>query len=500
MSKRASSHVGRQAPIPPLLVESILSRSCVIFVGAGLSKPAGLPSWVELSRAMAKSASCPPDMDPLLVAQAFEVSQGRAALNRFLKDRLAPEKDGDIRCYDLIAKLPVRVFVTTNYDNFLEDALKRAGRSCLRAVIDQGLSQWVPNQDTLLLKLHGSLDAGQYVITENDYQSFEREYPGAVSVLLHLLTTNTFLFVGCSLTDPGFRRVYDLSRWLLRKNYRQHFVLKIGKADAISETWKHLGITAVDLSGKGISPTDKVVQYLEELVRMTLQSSSALSERQAIFVRDEACYLGDEHRVRSLHIRKESGLGFLGIPDDTASNPFSSFDQPVLRHRTALERKRTYRKFIEGGARLSWMVSVDPDSMTRKGYNVSQTISRLQAVAEFVKKYLHKENFRVAVKTYFEGDIQLASYNEDVLVQSARHLGPRSGHGDDRSLAIRDIDAIRGINAMFDERFAKIQEANLAEAHRERIGLDDTPDVRVKQLLISKLDQVQKALASQGGS
>lgn len=68
--------------IPDELVVAIAGSNAVLFVGAGLSVGAGLPSWGQLIEPLADRIGLPATQrgDPLKVTQFYETQRGRQAL------------------------------------------------------------------------------------------------------------------------------------------------------------------------------------------------------------------------------------------------------------------------------------------------------------------------------------------------------------------------------------------------------------------------------------
>jgi NAD-dependent SIR2 family protein deacetylase len=101
-----------------------------LFVGAGLSAPAGFVNWKELLREIAEDLDLDVDRETDLVALAqyhVNTENNRARINRMLIDEFT--KDAKLtENHRLIAALPIRTVWTTNYDRLLEQAYQDAGK------------------------------------------------------------------------------------------------------------------------------------------------------------------------------------------------------------------------------------------------------------------------------------------------------------------------------------------------------------------------------------
>ena len=179
----------------------------VIFAGAGISIPAGLPSWGALLRKLARQAGLEPhvlrDLDPLLQAQLIE--RTLPGMRRLIADNLS-----STHCalgHALLASLPVREFVTQNYDDLLERAAQSYDPLKEIPHKDRGdRSRW-------LLKMHGCIKRAQdIVLTLEDYLRYSDRRAALIGVVQALLLTKHMLVVGFSLSDFNFQRVVDQVR------------------------------------------------------------------------------------------------------------------------------------------------------------------------------------------------------------------------------------------------------------------------------------------------
>jgi hypothetical protein len=202
-----------------------LKRSCqrgfvIPFVGAGMSKSAGLPDWKEYLLGLCVDAG----LDYGAMRERLEV-QGdyegamdeivqRLNINRFERDFersfQVPEEIGGA-----VGMLPKRFdcsVITTNFDRVLERVYEGDGKAFEEKVTGRGRAnaffRAIPAGQRYLLKLHGNIDnAGERVLNAAEYAAAYGN-DGDVNLafplprlLKRLFTSYSFLFLGCSLAS-----------------------------------------------------------------------------------------------------------------------------------------------------------------------------------------------------------------------------------------------------------------------------------------------------------
>src|SRR3954453_13620674 len=122
-----------------LLLGRIRAGNCTPFLGAGISAGT-LPLGGDIARKWSKEYGYPLDdgHDLARVAQFLAIRRGDAM---FPKEEIVQELQGATPDYDaddephaMLAELPLRVFMTTNYDDFMSEALQRAGKDVKRDI------------------------------------------------------------------------------------------------------------------------------------------------------------------------------------------------------------------------------------------------------------------------------------------------------------------------------------------------------------------------------
>lgn len=211
--------------------------SAAIFAGAGISRPAGYVDWKGLLRSVAEQIQLDVDKekhDLVSLAQYYyNKCNGRGGLNEIIVDEFGgnakPTKN-----HEILAKLPIDTFWTTNYDCLIEEALRNVGKKAEIKTKDKQLQISKPNIDAIVYKMHGDIDdVNEAIITRDDYEKYGMTHPLFREVLDGDLLTKTFLFLGFSFTDPNLDYVLGRIRILLNKSTRPHYCIikKVSESD-----------------------------------------------------------------------------------------------------------------------------------------------------------------------------------------------------------------------------------------------------------------------------
>ena len=109
-------------------VKDLSESNVAIFAGAGMSKSVGYVDWPELLRDIATEIGLNVDNEHDLIALAqFHVNQhkGSVKLAKKILEEFSEQAEPSI-VHDILARLPIRTYWTTNYDTLIEDSA--AGR------------------------------------------------------------------------------------------------------------------------------------------------------------------------------------------------------------------------------------------------------------------------------------------------------------------------------------------------------------------------------------
>lgn len=240
------------------LFNTLASGEMILFIGAGCSIAAEYPPWPKLIKALHDLANTsatletPPGGfgDPLQYVDAIKnhIRKHESDLEKYYA-HLSREYGGrrSAHIHGLIAALPVRGFVTTNYDRCLETVLRKSSPDTNCISIDNSFSRDMVSkcllslssvrfsevQDVLpdvgpndlpavdcrpIIHIHGTYDrANEIVLSREDYErayglnrspdgpdylNSSKDWTLHRRILWALLATRRTLFVGFSLDDP----------------------------------------------------------------------------------------------------------------------------------------------------------------------------------------------------------------------------------------------------------------------------------------------------------
>ncbi|HQQ74050.1 MAG TPA: SIR2 family protein [Pseudomonadales bacterium] len=202
-------------------------ENVAIFAGSGLSAPAGFVSWGGLLRPIARDLGLDVDKEHDLVTLAqYHLNENVANRNQ-LNKRLIEEfsKSAEItENHQILARLPIYTYWTTNYDKLIEKSLEATGKIPDVKYTKKHLSLTKPKRDAIVYKMHGDIDhPDEAVLTKDDYESYHVKMDQFITALSGDLVSKTFIFIGFSFTDPNLDYILSRVRVSYDKSQRTHY-------------------------------------------------------------------------------------------------------------------------------------------------------------------------------------------------------------------------------------------------------------------------------------
>ena len=210
----------------------------VIFVGAGVSKNSGLPSWGQLVDSIAQKigydkcslcsqrssckvpGKCSFTQEELLRIPEYFYQTDHSELKKeyydFIASRLTSTQPSNSINDQILRILPHHI-ITTNYDHLLEECT--SANVHFYQVIKTDQDMLSAANDRYIVKMHGDIDRpSSMVLKESDYIDYEQNHPLISTFIRSLLINHTFLFVGYSLNDYNFNLIIGWINYF-QKNY-----------------------------------------------------------------------------------------------------------------------------------------------------------------------------------------------------------------------------------------------------------------------------------------
>jgi len=235
-------------------------RKASVLVGAGFSKNADtnnpkctFPDWNELGHIFYKflkykepseDEHC---LDVLHLAEEIEIKNDRPCLNDLLKKSIPDTSFQPGSLHHQLLELPWNNVFTTNYDTLLERTNKKI-RKIYEYSIVKTKDDFYSAKHNKIIKLHGSLPNGLFIITEEDYRKYPKDYAPFVNAIQQILLEDTVCLIGFSGEDPNF---LEWNGWLhdkLGKNsHRIYLVGLLNLTEVQKKLFEKRNIIPVDI-------------------------------------------------------------------------------------------------------------------------------------------------------------------------------------------------------------------------------------------------------------
>jgi len=258
-----------------ILIDYLASGEAFVLVGSGLSIASGYPTWKEFSEhaiRISKTENVGIDFltaDKLLNKGDYpavfeELSQiiGINRLIQILNDKLSIKKQpNDNSIYKYIARWPIPIYMTTNYDDEILSSLTELNEVYITYNNSEDhLSYLNRNSKGSIFKLHGDLRSEEgLILTSSQYKSIDEDQKWQYwrTKLISIMQINPVIIIGHSLSDKNIKHVLEAAKngaginqpicWLApfvdtiyRKEYLENYRIRIIPYD--NSDGKHSGL------------------------------------------------------------------------------------------------------------------------------------------------------------------------------------------------------------------------------------------------------------------
>lgn len=199
-----------------------------VFVGAGVSRLSGFPSWSKLVLDMAKKIDykvSAKDLNGndrlssdeyLKIPQIFYDNKGENEYKKIVRKQLNVLKTPN-KIHKLIMRLKPNHILTTNYDTLLEQAANMSGK--VYSVINSDSKVSTAPTRNYILKVHGDFEKNNFVLKESDYLNYDVNFKLIDNLMKSIFATHLVIFIGYSLGDYNIRLILNWVRQVQKDSF-----------------------------------------------------------------------------------------------------------------------------------------------------------------------------------------------------------------------------------------------------------------------------------------
>lgn len=208
-------------------LKEIEENNAAVFAGAGLSAASGHVDWKALLKDFAEELNLDITKEHDLISLAQYHLNKNANNRHTLSQKIANEFHHGKKInpnHEILAKLPIATYWTTNYDKLIEKSLDHVGKIVDVKYTKQHLAKTIHGRDVILYKMHGDVDhPDDAIISKDQYEKYFRSHGAFINTLSGDLISKTFLFIGFSFTDPNLEYILSRIRVTFQENQRKHY-------------------------------------------------------------------------------------------------------------------------------------------------------------------------------------------------------------------------------------------------------------------------------------
>ena len=284
-------------------MKQIIAREdTVLFIGSGIWLWAGLPTWSGMIEELAQFVEQNDEKADLIRAEAKKGDLLQAASYGF--DKLTKQQIGEFvraacrygkaKPHDIhqkIVSLGPRCFVTTNYDDLIEQSLRKwqPDRFYRPPVTNRHLTETAEIVHAraldFIFKPHGdAADSESIVLTREQYRQLlpQGERQAALESVKMLLASRPVFYLGFGLRDPDFIYVRDLLANTYKGGIRDHFAIMADLYEQEIDYWRrNYGIHLFNYPTKELPDKSRDHSSLLTLLDTLLDRSPAIAVSSA---------------------------------------------------------------------------------------------------------------------------------------------------------------------------------------------------------------------------
>lgn len=220
----------------------------VIFVGAGASMSAGMPSWAQAVKKIADRLGIEKytSEDYLRIPQYYYNARGKKEYTQLMHDVFLHQKYlASQPIHNQIIKFNTQTIITTNYDNLIEQAAEK--NSEMIRVISKDSDLPYRKSGRELIKIHGDFESDNFVLKEDDYLAYSRNFTLIENYIKSIIGTKVVLFIGYSFNDPDIKQIFSWAKDILHGDFQPAYLIETGKEYNfnVDTYFKNLGVNVL---------------------------------------------------------------------------------------------------------------------------------------------------------------------------------------------------------------------------------------------------------------
>ena len=229
-----------------IIRKAMKDNQLVLFVGAGASVSAGMPTWSRAVKTIAghlgiDSENAPPDN--LRIPQYYYNARGKKEYTQLMREifchgaRLQKQP-----VHDRIIEFNTRTIITTNYDHLIEMAAEDNSEVIQVVSKDSDLPYRKSGKE--LIKMHGDFENDNFVLKEDDYLEYSVNFRLIENYVKSIIGTKVILFLGYSFNDPDVKQIFSWVKGILGGDFQRAYLIESSRPYDTNETeyYRNFGI------------------------------------------------------------------------------------------------------------------------------------------------------------------------------------------------------------------------------------------------------------------
>lgn len=453
--------------IPDELIARVRDGRAVPLIGAGLSCASGIASWLELVARLRKAVGArlgreiaEDELDLFQTPLLYSHLQGTRQPLYDLLGEVVDERFEPNSMHRLLAQMPVRSVLTTNWDQLIERAFDPI-RPFHVVSDDMTVAGWNEAAAAQVIKLHGTIaNPRSIVFSEDDYQRLYTSESALLNLVKAILATRSVFAIGFSMNDAYVKMLFSQVSRLAGDTKNPHYVIvpDAAPSDLRTEYLQAAGFIVVNAPTSEDDPHG-LNSFLRELHRRTYSWAVNRQDRTQMLIRETkglAEYLGPDRTIR---IR--ATMGPLAGPEE-GSAVFGDEDQDAAERQL---RGLCMELVRNRGIKIRFIGKpTAKDFVLEKGYEENAYRERLSALIHAIEELGDRVEFAPTVRPT---DVNTWIVADKAMIDSRKH-GAEDQRLYDRAVLERNGELVRQASRWFDEEFENlVDRAGGAEKARE---------------------------------